>query len=278
MHIRLFKQNALSLVEFSGHFGLQRNGDMLLAVEHIHRHLIRKVVLDHIIDDVKTCLNGDFLDAVAVELFQLFISQVIDKVLLGSSRLYGEGLLLRVNDNAVTVETFTELLIGEIHLTRNKFIVRLGWLDRSGLDLYGLDDRLEVCQHVLRRLLNLSLLTFVIEAIGSVLEFARFHAAIRTVGNHRRTLHEQGSTDSAHVPAFLLTWCPAKETAMIRIHHRMKSSSVPRQASIFTDSYTVAVQSHGNTAICIAGMNEASGQIEVIGEDCGEGIVGFLVG
>ena len=228
MHIRLFKQNALSLVEFSGHFGLQRNGNMLLAVEHIHRHLIRKVVLDHIIDDVKTCLNGDFLDAVAVELLQLFIREVIDKVLLGSSRLDGEGLLLRVNDNAVTVETFTELLICEIHLTRNKFIVRLGWLDWSGLDLYGFDDRLEVCQHVLRRLLNLSLLTFVIEAIGSVLEFARLHAAIRTVGNHWRTLHEQGSTDSAHVPAFLLTGSPAKETAMIRIHHWMKSTSVPR--------------------------------------------------
>ena len=139
----------------------------------------------------------------------------------------GEGFLLRVNDNAVTVETFTELLIGEIDLTRNEFVVRLGWLDWSGLDLYGLDDRLEVCQHVLRRLLNLSLLTFVIKAIGSVLEFARLHAAIRTVGNHRRTLHKQGSTDSTHVPAFLLPGSPAKETAMIRIHHRMKSTSVP---------------------------------------------------
>ena len=38
------------------------------------------------------------------------------------------------------------------------------------------------------------------------------------------------------------------------------------------------MQSHGNTAIGIAGMDEASGQIEVIGEDCGESVVGFLVG
>ena len=38
------------------------------------------------------------------------------------------------------------------------------------------------------------------------------------------------------------------------------------------------MQSHGDTAIGITGMDEASGQIEVIGEDCGEGVVGFLVG
>ena len=118
---------------------------MLLAVEHVHRHLIREVISNHSIDNVKTCLNGYFLDAVTVELLQLFICQVIDKVLLGSSRLNGEGLLLWVNDNAMTVETFTELLIGEIHLTRNKFAVRLGWFNWSGLDLYGLDDCLEVC-------------------------------------------------------------------------------------------------------------------------------------
>ena len=38
------------------------------------------------------------------------------------------------------------------------------------------------------------------------------------------------------------------------------------------------MQSHGDTAIGITGMDEASGQIEVIGEDCGKGVVGFLVG
>ena len=76
---------------------------MILAVEHIHRYLIIEVCLNHVIDDVKTCLNRNFLDVIAVELLQLFICQVIDKVLLGSSGLYGQGLLFRVNDNAVTV-------------------------------------------------------------------------------------------------------------------------------------------------------------------------------
>ena len=221
LNIGLFKQKALSLVKFSGHLWLQGNGNMFLAVEHIHRHLIRKVVLDHIIDYVKTCLYRDFLDAVAVEFLQLVICQVIDKVLFGSRRLDGKGLLLWVNDDAVTVETFTELLSGEIDLARNEFVVRLGWFNGSRFDFYRLDDRLEICQYVLWWLLYLCLLTFVIETIGSALEFAWFHAPIRTVWNHRRTLHEHGSTDSSHMPAFLLTWSPAKESAVIRIHHRM---------------------------------------------------------
>ena len=58
---------------------------MLLAVEHIHCYLIIEVVIDHIIDDVKTRMYGNLLDIVACEILQLVISQVIDKVLLGSS-------------------------------------------------------------------------------------------------------------------------------------------------------------------------------------------------
>ena len=85
LNIGLLQQEALSLVEFCCHFWLQRDTYMFLAVEHIHRYLVVEVSLDYIIDDVKTCLNRNFLDAVAVELLQLFLSQVIYKVLLGSS-------------------------------------------------------------------------------------------------------------------------------------------------------------------------------------------------
>ena len=85
LNIGLFKQDTLSLVEFGCNLWLQGNGNMLLAVEHIHRHLFVEVVLDNIIDNIKTCLYRNFLDVVARELLQLFICQVIDKVLLCSS-------------------------------------------------------------------------------------------------------------------------------------------------------------------------------------------------
>ena len=80
-----FLQNLLTLVHLLLNSWIELDAYLLLGIEHIHGNLILKVIFDDIVDKVKACLNRNFLDRVIGKFLQLFISKVIDKVLLCSS-------------------------------------------------------------------------------------------------------------------------------------------------------------------------------------------------
>ena len=65
---------------------------------------------------------------------------------------------------------------------------------------------------------------------------------------------------------------------MVCIHHHVDASSVPWQSAIFTYAETVAVKSHGQTSVGIAGVYKIAGHMEIIANKGGEGVLGFLVG
>ena len=127
-------------------------------------------------------------------------------------------------------------------------------------------------------LYHVLLTTFIIEAITAILQLARLHSAVRTFWYDWSTLHEHGSSNSAHVESFLASWSPTEESSVIWIHHHVGMSFVPGKSAVFANAYAVAVESHGNTAIGISGMNEVTWHVEIILHEFCHGVVGLLVG
>ena len=110
-NIRLFQNQCLTVIQFCFDLWFEFDANLLLGIEHIHRYLLAEVAFDDIIENVETLLNRHFLDGVACQLLDFFLSQVIDEILLGGRGLDGEGLFFWINHDAVTVQTFLELLI-----------------------------------------------------------------------------------------------------------------------------------------------------------------------
>ena len=152
------------------YFGLQTDGYLFFAVEHVHGDLLLEVTADDMVHHVESLLQGSALEGVVGELAQLFVAQVIDKVLLGGSGLDGERLLLCINDNTMGRQTFLPLLIGEIDIGSDEVFVWLGRFLRSRTGNHGWEDILKVFQWVLH--CRCFLLTFVIVAVASTFEFA----------------------------------------------------------------------------------------------------------
>jgi hypothetical protein len=75
--------------------------------------------------------------------------------------------------------------------------------------------------------------------------------------------------------AFLLTGSPAKHPVCQR---EIAAPTVKWYSTILADTNPVTVESHRDTAIGIACMDEAAWHVEVITYESREGVVGVLVG
>lgn len=97
-------------------FGLQIDGDLLFAIEHVHRNLVCKVVFDDVVQDFQALGHRYLFDRVVGQGFQFISSQIINHIGLGATRLNGERFRFFIDDDAMGSETFLPLLIGEIDL------------------------------------------------------------------------------------------------------------------------------------------------------------------
>jgi hypothetical protein len=128
-----------------------------------------------------------------------------------------------------------------------------------------LNHGLHLCENILLR--NRSLYrtlwySFVIEAVSAGLKFSRFLPSVGTDSHHWCAGGEpELSTDPAHVPAFLIAGSPPEEASPERmpVHHRHRHS----HPAIFTNPYAVTVKPHRNTTVCVTGVYEVPGKIEV---------------
>ena len=126
------------------YFGLQTDGNLLFAVEHLLGNLPFEVSADDMVHHVESLLQGSALEGVVGELAQFFVTQVIDKILLGGSGLDGQRLLLCIDDDAMGRQAFLPLLIGEIDIGSDKLVVWLGRFLRSRTGNHGREDILKV--------------------------------------------------------------------------------------------------------------------------------------
>ena len=76
--------------------------------------------------------------------------------------------------------------------------------------------------------------------------------------------------------AFLMSGCPAKEWGVPAV--AVPAHPVIGQSAVFAFPNPVAVQSHGDSAIGVAGMDKALREVKVMLYKLGEGGVGVLVG
>ena len=261
----------LSLRQFLLYFGVQTEGDTLLAVEVCHRYLVGKICLDYPVQDFQPLLDRLFLDGVGGQDGRFFFRQVIDQIGGDLFGLYGQCPCLLIDDKAVGGKTFLPFLIGKIDRRAYQFLVGTGRFRAARTTDQRRDDRLQVLQYVglLCRLHRLSGLVFVIEAVAARLQFARLHASVPPFRDNGRPRIEQLAADPPQMEAPLVAWRPAEE----RGRHTQ-----PSHTPVFADTDTVAVQPHSDTAIGIAGMDEVLGHIKVFPYNAREHVVGFLVG
>ena len=123
---RLVNHHLLAVVEFSLYLWSELQADLLFGIEHIHRQFVLEIVPDGIVDDVNAVLDRYLLDGVVGQLLHLILCEVIDKVLLGSSGLNGQGLVGCIYDDAVRRKTLLPFVIAEINLGGDEFVVWLG--------------------------------------------------------------------------------------------------------------------------------------------------------
>ena len=168
-------------------------------------------------------------------------------------------------------QAFLPFLIGKIDRRGNQLLVGLCRLFASGLACQRGDDGLQILQYVLlgRERLLLLLMAFIIEAITARLEFSGFHASVGAFCHHGRSCIEKLSAYSAEMVAFLLPGCPPQE----RRRHPVSASP-----AVFSDSDTVAVQTHGHPSVGITGMDKAAWQVKVILYYFRKGTVCLFVG
>ena len=117
---------------------------MLFAVEHVLGNLSLEVTADDVVHDVKALLHGSALEGVVGEFAQLFVTQVIDKILLGGSGLDGQRLFLGIDDNTMRRQAFLPFLIGEIDIGGDEVFVGLGCFLWSRAGDYRREDVLQV--------------------------------------------------------------------------------------------------------------------------------------
>ena len=79
----------MAVVEFCLNLWSEPQADLLFGIEHIHRQFVLKIVSDGIVDDVDAVLDWYLLDGIVGQLLHLILSEIIDKVLLGSCGLDG---------------------------------------------------------------------------------------------------------------------------------------------------------------------------------------------
>ena len=205
------------------HLWFQADGYLLFAIEHILGNLLLEVTADDMVHNVESFLHGSALEGIVGELAQLFVTQVIDKVLQGGCGLDSQRLLLCIDDDTMGRQAFLPLLIGEIDIGSDEFVVWLGRFLRSRTGNHGWKDILKVFQWVLHCWCFLP--TFVIVAVAATFEFARAQTSVGMFGYHGDTGH------SAEVETILHSRCPAQVT------------------------FSVAMQSHGDTSVDITGGN-----------------------
>ena len=85
----LVNHHLLAVVEFCLNPWSELQADLLFGIEHIHRQFVLKIVSDGIVDDVDAVLDWYLLDGIVGQLLHLILSEIIDKVLLGSCGLDG---------------------------------------------------------------------------------------------------------------------------------------------------------------------------------------------
>ena len=238
-----------------------------------------EVILDCSVDDFDSLGHRHLLDGIGGEFLHLFLGQIIDEVGLFCGGLHRESFLLGVDDKAVAAENLLPLLVGEIDIGGDGILVRNSRFGRSlGLRNW-LDDCLHLRENILLRnsSLNRSLgRTFIIKAVAAGLHFTGLLAPVGTHGHHGSACGEpQLATDAAHVPSLLISRCPAEEAPAegMAVHHAEVGDT-----TVFTDTDAVAVETHGDAAVGVAGVNEVTRQIEVCGHHRGERVVGTLVG
>ena len=183
------------------YFGLQTDGYLLFTVEHILGNLLLEVTADDMVHHVKAILHRCALEGVVGEFAQLFVAQVIDKVLLRGSGLDGQRLLLCIDDDTMGRQAFLPLLIGEIDIRCDEVFVWLGRFLRSRTGNHGWKDILQVFQRVLYCWCFLP--TFIIVAVAATFEFAWTQTSVGMFGYHGDTGH------SAEVETILQSRCPA---------------------------------------------------------------------
>ena len=273
----LWQLLTLLFIELLLNFWLQFDGKVFVAIQHIHRYLVMEVTTDNIINDIQTGVYRNILDGVAGQLLDFFIGQVIHKVLLGSRGLDGERLGFSIDMNTMAGQHLLPFVITEIDIGGYQLLIWLGWLLRTRTCLYRRDNTLQVCQDILLWLWSDGLLSFIVETIRARAKFSWLHPAVRTLWHHRRTLHEQGSSNTSHMETVLITGCPAKK-AVVESPHVTVCVRHSSHTAIFTSTNTVAVQAHGHTSVGISCMDEVTRHVEVLFDQRGKGVVGMLVG
>ena len=116
----------MAVVEFCLNLWSELQADLLFGIEHIHRQFVLKIVSDGIVDDVDAVLDWYLLDGIVGQLLHLILSEIIDKVLLGSCGLDGQCLVGCIYDNAMRRKTLLPFVIAEIDLGGDEFFVWLG--------------------------------------------------------------------------------------------------------------------------------------------------------
>ena len=198
----------LTLLQVLLHLGIQCHIHTLLAVEHVYRQLVSKVILDYLVYHVKPPCQWVILDRVGCQRLHLLVRQVIHHIRRCSLRLHGQRLRLLVNEDAMRSQTLLPLLVGEIHRRGYQFLIGLGWLRASRSARHRSDDSLQILQHILLLWGIALLLTLVIESITAALQLTRLHPAVPAFRHHRCFWEEQPSSHTAQMPSLLTPWCP----------------------------------------------------------------------
>ena len=254
----------------------ERKSDRLAALQHLLRHLAFIITRDDSVDDIKPCGDRDLLEGPCGEGRQFILTQVIDQVTVYRCGFDGECSGALVHDDAVGGEHLVPLVLREIDVGGDHLRVRLRLLggNWTGLDL--VDDVPEFLQHILPPGLSSCLdrlASLIVETVSAVLQLAGLDASVGTVGNHRGPAVAEFPADAPQVESLLAAGCPAQHaTPGPQIHERT------HRPSVFSCTDTVAVKSHDNTAVCVAGMDVVLRQVEIFSDDSREGIVGFPVG
>ena len=185
----------------------EREAYRLPALQHLHRDLSLPVLADDTVDDVEPRGDGDVLEGFGGEDRHFILPQVIDKVAVDGSGLHRKRTGPLVHDDAVAGEDLVPFLLGEVDVGGDELGVGLCLLagGRTRLDLG--DDGPEFRQHVLSRtdcgLRLRSLVSFVVETIAAVLQLARLHPSVGTVGDKGSPVVAEFPAHAAQVEAFL---------------------------------------------------------------------------
>ena len=248
----------------------------LPALQHLHRDLSLPVLADDTVDDVEPRGDGDVLEGFGGEDRHLILPQVIDKVAVDGGGLHRKRTGPLVHDDAVAGEDLVPLFLGEIHVGGDELGVGLRLLagGRTRLDLG--DDGPEFRQHVLSRtdcgLRLRSLVSLVVETVAAVLEFARLHPSVGTVGDKGSPAVAEFPAHAAQVEAFLAARCPAEHaSAGPEVHERTCDPAV------FALTDPVAVKAHHDAPVGVACMDIVLRHVEILPHDGREGIVGLAV-